>query len=328
MIRWGILGTAKIAKEQLVPAIQAARNASLTGIASRNQDSASAFASQFGIPMAFSSYEAMLASDEIDAIYIPLPTSQHVEWTLKCLKAGKHVLCEKPIALHADEIDSLIETRDRTELVVSEAFMVVYHPQWHKVRQLLKNGAIGTLRHIQASFAYFNRDPGNMRNILELGGGGLPDIGVYPTVTARFATGKEPLRAWASVTRDPAFGTDIYANCQYDFGAFDMSFYVATQMAARQQMIFHGDEGFIEVTAPYNAELYEGVDVILHSQHHDQKQVFAYRGVNQYTLEIEALSDRIAGRDVRIFSLESSKANQAAIDALYDSDMKNIWVDI
>ena len=328
MIRWGILGTAKIAREQLVPAIQAANNGVLSAIASRSQESADAFAKPFGIPHAFGSYDAMLASDEVDAIYIPLPTSQHVEWTLKCLNAGKHVLCEKPIALRAGDIDQLIEARDRTGLVASEAFMVTYHPQWLKVRALISSGAIGTLRHIQGSFSYFNTDPGNMRNKLELGGGGLPDIGVYPTVTARFVTGMEPLRARASITRDPAFGTDIYANCQYDFGAFDMSFYVSTQMAQRQTMAFHGDKGFIEVTAPFNAELYEAMDVLLHDQGHSKVDKFAFRKVNQYQEEVQALGQKIEGKDVAIFELESSRANQAAIDALYASDISDSWADI
>lgn len=164
-----------------------------------------------------------------------------------------------------------------------------------------------------------------MRNIIELGGGGLPDIGVYPTVTSRFVTGREPLRARASITRDPAFGTDIYANCQYDFGSFDMTFYCSTQLAHRQSMVFHGDQGFIEVTAPFNADLYEAVDVVLHNQNHSEKQLFAYRGVNQYQLEIEAFSQHIGTGKPPLFSLESSKANQAAIDALYNSDMSDDW---
>ena len=328
MIRWGIISTAKIAREHLVPAIQAARNGTLHAVASRAQESADAFAKQFGIPNAFGSYEAMLASNEIDAVYIPLPTSQHVEWTLKALEAGKHVLCEKPISLHAKEIDPLIAARDKTGLIATEAFMVTYHPQWHKVRELLSDGAIGQLRHIQGAFSYYNVDPTNMRNQLELGGGGLPDIGVYPTVTARFATGQDPVKARASIVRDPNFGTDIYANCQYDFGGFDMTFYCSTQMALRQTMVFHGDQGFIEVTAPFNAELYEAVDVRLNDQKHGHVQTWAFRGVNQYQLEIEAIGDRIAGGDVTIFSLESSRINQAAIDALYEADISDGWVTI
>ena len=328
MIRWGILGTAKIAREQLVPAIQASRNGTLQAVASRSQASADAFAERFGMPLAYGSYEDLLSSPEVDAIYIPLPTSQHVEWTKRCLEAGKHVLCEKPISLHAKEIDTLIEARDKSGLVASEAFMVTYHPQWQLVRDLIANGEIGTLRHIQGAFSYYNVDPNNMRNKVELGGGGLPDIGVYPTVTARFATGKDPVRARASIERDPDFGTDIYANCQYDFGSFDMTFYCSTQLALRQCMSFHGDKGLIEVSAPFNALNYDAVNVCLYNNNRSEMKKWSFQGAYQYQLQVEAFGDKIAGEDSTIFTLESSRANQAAIDALYAADLSDGWVDV
>ena len=328
MIRWGILGTAKIAREQLVPAIHASRNGLLQAVASRSGESAKAFAERFGMPRAFGSYEELLASKDVDAIYIPLPTSQHVEWTRRCLEAGKHVLCEKPISLHAREIEALIEARDKSGLVATEAFMVTYHPQWQLVRSLLADGAIGVLKHIQGVFTYYNVDPNNMRNKVELGGGGLPDIGVYPTVTARFATGKEPLRARASIERDPNFGTDIYANCQYDFGSFDMTFYCSTQLALRQSMTFHGDKGVIEVSAPFNSLNYDAVSVSLYNASHSEMKKWNFQTAYQYQLQIEAIGDRIAGEDIPLFSLESSRANQAAIDALYAADLSDGWVDV
>ena len=328
MIRWGILGTAKIAREQLVPAIQASRNGTLQAVASRSQTSADAFAERFGVPLAYGSYEELLANKEVDAIYIPLPTSQHVEWTKLCLEAGKHVLCEKPISLHAKEIDALIEARDKRGLVASEAFMVTYHPQWQLVRDLIAKGDIGTLRHIQGAFSYYNVDPNNMRNKVELGGGGLPDIGVYPTVTARFATGKDPVRARAAIERDPDFGTDIYANCQYDFGSFDMTFYCSTQLALRQTMAFHGDKGLIEVSAPFNALNYDAVNVCLYNDNHSEMKKWSFQNAQQYQLQVEAFGDKIAGKDALIFTLESSRANQAAIDALYAADLSDGWVDV
>lgn len=173
MLRFGILSTAKIGRELVVPAIQDAENCVVTAVASRELARAREMADRFSIPHAFGSYEEMLASDKIDAVYIPLPTSQHVEWSIKAADAGKHVLCEKPIALKAAEIDSLIAARDRNKVLVSEAYMVVYTPVWKKVRELLAEGAIGRLRHVQGAFTYFNRDAGNMRNIPALGGGGL-----------------------------------------------------------------------------------------------------------------------------------------------------------
>ncbi|GLQ17800.1 Gfo/Idh/MocA family protein [Maritalea porphyrae] len=325
MLRWGILGTAKIARERLVPAIHAASNASLMGIASRSQQSADAFAKTHGIPLAFPTYEAMLESDQIDAIYIPLPTSAHVEWTKKVLDAGKHVLCEKPIALEAAQINQLISARDESGKVAAEAFMVTYHPQWHKVRDLIADGAIGKLRHIQGSFTYFNRDPNNMRNKPELGGGGLLDIGVYPTVTSRFVTGQEPTQAYAKVERDPEFGTDIFANCQYQFDGFDMSFYCSTQLAARQSMVFHGEKGYIEVSAPFNAEIFDAVTVTLSNQGHNEAQSWSFSAAQQYTLQVEAFGQKVAGDPVDLFTLESSKRNQAAIDALFASGESGNW---
>ncbi len=174
MFRWGILSTARIGREQFIPAVNLAENGVLAGIASRDLKAAQKLAAQFGATHAFGSYEEMLASHEIDGVYIPLPTSQHVEWSVKAAAAGKHVLCEKPIALKASEIGKLIEARDKNKVLISEAFMVTYHPQWLKVRDLIASGAIGTLRQVEAAFTYFNVDPGNMRNIPELGGGVCP----------------------------------------------------------------------------------------------------------------------------------------------------------
>lgn len=319
MLKFGILSTAKIAHEHLIPAIQQADNAQLIGIASRDQKKSSAMAERFNVPQAFGSYEAMLDSAQIEAVYIPLPTSQHVEWSLKAIQAGKHVLVEKPLALKAADINKLIIARDKAGVVVSEAFMVTYHPQWLKVKELLKKKVIGTLRRIESSFTYYNVDANNMRNRPELGGGVLPDIGVYPTVCARFATGMEPKSAMAQVEYDPTFKTDRYANVQLELDGVDMSFYVSTQMANRQTMIFHGDKGFIELSAPFNSNLYEGDEVRLHNANHSQTQVFRYTGLNQYRLEIEAFSRAVSGKKQAYFTLEESVLNQKVIDAIYKS---------
>ena len=183
----------------------------------------------------------------------------------------------------------LIKLRDAKKVLVCEAFMVIYHPQWIKVRDLIADGAIGRLRHVQGAFSYYNVDPTNMRNQLDLGGGALPDIGVYPTVSTRFSTGKEPLRVQATIERDKKFGTDIYSSIRADFGDFELSFYLSTQMAARQVMVFHGEKGFIEVFSPFNAGLYDHHRIELHNQNHTEAQVFRFPGTQQY---------RLRGRDV------------------------------
>ncbi|TNM66398.1 Gfo/Idh/MocA family protein [Aliirhizobium smilacinae] len=325
MLRFGILSTAKIAKDAVMPAIQDAENAVITAVASRDVTKARALADRFGAPRAFGSYEEMLSSDVIDAVYIPLPTSQHVEWSIKAANAGKHVLVEKPLALKASELDALIEARDRNKVVVSEAFMVTYAPVWLKVRELLKDGAIGELKHVQGAFSYFNRDAGNMRNIPELGGGALPDIGVYPTIATRFATDQEPQRVQAVVRRDPDFGTDIYASVKADFGSFELSFYIATQMANRQIMVFHGTEGFIELKSPFNADRYGAEEVELTNQKHNVSQIFRFPDSRQYRKQIEAFARAVDGKEGQIVTLESSVKNQRFIDAVYRAGEHDGW---
>ena len=328
MFRWGVLSTAKIGREHVIPALADASNGVLAAIASRDLSAARALADRFGAAHAFGSYDEMLASDVVDGVYIPLPTSQHVEWAVKAADAGKHVLVEKPLALKAEDIAQVIEARDRNGVVVSEAFMVFYHPQWTQVRELIAEGAIGRLRHVQGAFTYFNKDPANMRNKPELGGGGLPDIGVYPTVVTRMVTGKEPVRLQARVARDAEFGTDVYASVKADFGAFEMSFYVATQMAARQVMTFHGDQGWIEVATPFNVRIYGDDQVTLWNQNHTQATVFRFPDTRQYRLEAEAFARAAGGENVPVFTLEDSVSNQKMIDAIYRASTHDGWENV
>lgn len=325
MVRFGILSTAKIARDAVIPAIQDAQTAVVTAIASRDFTKARALADRFGIPHAFGSYEEMLASDTIDAVYVPLPTAQHVEWTIKAADAGKHVLCEKPIALRASDIEPLIAARDRNDVVVTEAFMVTYAPVWRKVRELLALGAIGKLKHVQGVFTYFNDDPENMRNIPALGGGALPDIGVYPTITTRFVTGMEPSRVQATIERDPRFGTDVYSSVRADFGSFEMSFYVSTQMALRQSMVFHGTEGFLEVKSPFNGERYGAEEIELTNQGHGESRSFRFQDSRQYRRQVEAFARAVAGDRAEVMTLESSVLNQKLIDAVYRASTKDGW---
>jgi len=325
MLRFGIISTAKIGREAVVPAIQDAENCVVSAVASRDLARAREMADRFSAPHAFGSYEEMLASDKIDAVYIPLPTSQHIEWAIKAADAGKHVLCEKPIALKAAEIDKLIAARDRNKVLISEAFMVTYAPVWRKVRSLIAEGAIGKLRHVQGVFTYFNRDPGNMRNIPELGGGGLPDIGVYPAISTRFSTGKEPLRIQAVTERDPEFGTDIYSSVKADFGDFELSFYISTQMANRQLMVFHGTEGFIEVKSPFNADRWGPEEIELSNRAHNQSTIFRFQDSRQYRKQAEAFARAAMGEQEEIVTLENSKLNQKVIDAIYRASEKDGW---
>jgi predicted dehydrogenase len=317
MFRWGILSTAKIGREHVIPAIADSENGVVAAIASRDLAKAQALAARFGAPHAFGSYEAMLASDVIDGVYIPLITSEHVRWAVAAAEAGKHVLVEKPLAMHADEIAPLVDAEKRAGVLVSEAFMVTYHPQWWTVRDLVAKGAIGRLMHVQGAFTYNNGDqPENMRNIASLGGGALPDIGVYPTVTTRFVTGREPLRISATVRFEN--GVDVYSSVRNDFGDFELSYYLSMRMAARQVMVFHGDEGFIEVLEPFNAGLYGDPAVTLWDKGHKRGETFRFGGAKHYREMVEAFAAHVGGKPGKpVFRLSDSVANQRAIDAVF-----------
>ncbi|MCC4296814.1 Gfo/Idh/MocA family oxidoreductase [Aurantimonas coralicida] len=328
MLSWGILSTAKIGREHVMPAIAKATNGRLAAIASRDVERAREVAEMFSIPRAYGSYNELLASDEVDVIYVPLPTSQHAEWTLKAIEAGKHVLCEKPMGMTAAEIATIADAAKAAGVTVSEAFMVTYHPQWAEVQQLIADGAIGRLMHIEAAFSYYNVDAANMRNRPELGGGALRDIGVYPMVTSRFATGMEPVRVRAKVVTDAEFGTDSFVTGTVDFGDFEMSLYLGTRMANRQGIVFHGQDGFIEIAAPFNASLYDGDKVFLHDRTHRHTETFRFPGIDQYRLQVESFADAIAGKGTELFSLESSRRNQAAIDALFEAGRTGDWVEV
>jgi predicted dehydrogenase len=317
MFRWGVLSTAKIGREQVVPAILESRNGIVSAIASRKIAKAKDFAERFQVPHAFGSYQAMLDSDVIDGVYIPLITSEHVEWTIKAAMAGKHVLIEKPLSLNAGELKPVLAAAKKSGVLVSEAFMVTYHPQWLKVRELVQGGAIGKLRHVQGAFSYNNTgDWSNMRNRADQGGGAIPDIGVYPTVTTRFVTGMEPKKVSATVEYER--GVDVYSSIRQHYGSFELSFYLSMRLANRQFMVFHGDKGFVEVHEPFNARIYGDPVVTLSNGRHDEITAWRFAGANQYKLMVEAFADaaKPGGDRSTVFSLADSVANQKPLDAI------------
>ena len=242
-VKWGVIGVAKIATEKVIPAMQRGEVSEIAAIASRDLGKAQAAAKKLGIPRAYGSYEELLADPEIEAIYNPLPNEEHVPWTLRALAAGKHVLCEKPIALDAEEARQLIDARDRSGKLVAEAFMVRFHPQWRRARELARDGTIGETRAIQTFFSYRLLDPDNVRN-RPPGGGGLYDIGCYAILTARYIFGAEPTRVVATIDWDPKFKTDRLASALLEFpGGRQLTFTVGTQLSAHQRVTIMGDAG-------------------------------------------------------------------------------------
>ncbi len=314
-IRWGILGAAKIARTDVAPAIHLADGAQLTALASRTPDRAAAFVEQYPGLRVLESYDALLADPTIDAIYIPLPNHLHVEWTERALRAGKNVLCEKPIALKYKEINRLIAARDDTGLMAAEAFMVVHHPQWQRVRALVAEGAIGDLVGVDGVFHYNNPDPANIRNRAETGGGGLFDIGVYPSVVTRFVTGQEPGEIAARVDWDG--GVDVMARVWAEFQEFTLSFSCGMRQAPRQEMTFHGTEGWLRLPAPFNAGRYGAAQI--HRRMKDGTEVIeSFHDANHYRLMIEAFGRAIRGEEFAC-PLEFSRGNQAMIDRIFEA---------
>src|SRR5438270_1814538 len=192
-IRWGVLGVAKIATVKVIPAMQRGSLSEVTAIASRDPAKAAQAAEELGIPRHYGSYEELLADPEIDAIYNPLPNHLHVPWSIKAIEAGKHVLCEKPIGLSAAQGQELVDAAARhPQLKVMEAFMYRHHPQWVRAKEIVAQGGVGELRTVQSFFSYYNDDPANIRNMADIGGGGLMDIGCYNISLSRFILGAEP----------------------------------------------------------------------------------------------------------------------------------------
>lgn len=253
-VRWGILSTAKIGLDKVIPAMQRGRHSLVAAISSRNLDKAQAAAKRLNIPQAYGTYEELLADPQVDAIYNPLPNHLHVEWSIKALAAGKHVLCEKPIALTAAEGQKLVDSaRAHPRLKVMEAFMYRHHPQWQKAREIVATGGIGELRTIQCFFSYFNDDPGNIRNQAEIGGGGLMDIGCYAISLSRFIFGAEPMRVCGTVDFDPSLKTDRMASAILDFGRGTATFTCSTQLSPYQRVNILGTSGRVEIEIPFNA---------------------------------------------------------------------------
>ena len=313
-VRWGILSAAKIAREWVAPAIHNSARGTIAAIASRTPGKAEALADRYGKVRIHHDYEALLADPGIDAVYIPLPNGAHAEWTEKALRAGKHVVCEKPIALKAEEIDHLIAVREATGRFAAEAFMVTHHPQWHRVRELISQGAIGNLRHVQGGFTFFNDDPDNIRNDADQAGGALRDIGVYPSVTTRFVTMQEPTAISSQIEWDR--GIDSTARVWAEFPGFTMDFYVSMRMHGYQQMHFHGDAGWIKVLSPFNAKLY-GDDALEIRDRTGVIKTERFPLVDHYVVQIDAFNATVLEDAPYVCPLEFSRGNQRMIDMIY-----------
>jgi predicted dehydrogenase len=328
-IKWGILSTANIGIKRVIPAIIAGQRGVVAAIASRDADRAARVAADFGIARAYAGYQKLLDDPEIEAIYNPLPNHLHVEWTVRALDAGKHVLCEKPIGLNAAEAQAIIAARERSGKRVLEAFMVRFHPQWHRIRTLVGEGRIGTVRAIQSAFAFSMLDPNNVRNREEWGGGALYDVGCYPIVTARYLFGAEPERAVALIDRDPKLGIDRVTSGLLAFpGGGQLTFSSALQLASYQRVVVLGSQGRIEVSVPFTPQKDYACRLIIDSgaSLDGSSSVFEqFPAVDQYALQCDQAAAVMRNEAEQEFPIEDAIANMRVIDALYRSGLSGRW---
>ena len=329
-VRWGIISTADIGMKKVIPGIMKSPHSQVVAIASRDAERAAGAARSLGIPRSFGSYEEMLADPEIDAVYNPLPNHLHVPLTVAAARAGKHVLCEKPIAMNAAEAE-LLRSCPKDRLIL-EAFMVRFHPQWLRAREIVRSGELGEVRAIRAVFCYFNDDPGNVRNIADIGGGGIMDIGCYPVVGARFLFEAEPLRVVALVERDAKFGTDIMASVIADFGqGRQLSFVCATQAVGQQKVEVLGTRGRLEIIVPFNAPADERTAILIDTGAPFDGSLARREilpAVDQYTEEAEAFALAVLGIKPLPYGVEDAIQQMRILDAIFASERSGGWATV
>ncbi len=327
-IRWGVLSTANIAVKKVIPAMQKSEVTEIAAIASRDLGRAQETAAKLGIPKAYGSYEELLADPSIQAIYNPLPNHLHVPWTIRAGEAGKHVLCEKPISLTAEEARQLLTIRNKLRVKIGEAFMVRTHPQWLRARELVRSGAIGELRSIVSIFSYFNNDPANIRNMPDIGGGGVMDIGCYPITMSRFLFEREPLRVAALVDRDPELKTDRLTSVLMDYAPGQAIFTCSTQLVPFQRMQIMGTKARIDVEIPYNIPpdrpsrifIDDGSELAGKSARMEE-----FATADQYTIQGDEFSRAILNGSEVPVPLENAIQNMRVIEAVLRAGESKRW---
>jgi len=328
-VAWGVLSTANIGTAKVIPGMQKGTLTRIDAIASRDAARAQSVAAGLGIPKAYGSYEALLADPDIEAIYNPLPNHLHVPWSVRALQAGKHVLCEKPIALNAAEAQLLVAAREASGKLVAEAFMVRHHPQWQRTRELAQSGRIGEVRAIQTFFSYYLVDPANVRNQADIGGGGLFDIGCYAIATARYVFGAEPLRVAALIERDPQLRIDRLTSALMEFpGNRHLTFTCSTQVTPVQRVTVVGTTGRIEVQVPFNQPPDRPAKIVID----DGRDLYGGGAVaeefapcDQYTLQGDNFSRAILGEATWEYPIEDAILNMRAIDATFRAAERGGW---
>ena len=323
-LNWGILSTAKIGIEKVIPAMQQGKLSEIVAIASRTHESAREAAKNLKIPKAFGSYQDLLDDTSIDAVYIPLPNHMHVPWTIKALAANKHVLCEKPIALTATEAKELLkETEKFPHLKVMEAFMYRHHPQWIQALELINGGGIGMVKTVHSFFSYYNDDPENIRNMVDIGGGGLMDIGCYCISLARLIFDEEPQRVFGKIEYDPDFETDRICSGILDFVQGTSTFTCSTQLVPYQRVNVFGTKGRIEIEIPFNAPPDKPCKMLF--QNNEIIEEIEIKICDQYTIQGDLFSLAVLNNEKVPTPIEDAVENMKVLEAVIQSAEKEEW---
>ena len=320
-VRWGVLSTANIGMENVTPAIQQAENCEVVAIASRDQDRSRAAAGRLGIPNAYGSYEALLADDQVDVVYIPLPNNLHAEWTEKAASAGKHILCEKPLAMNAAQAAEMVQACDEAGVKLAEAFMYRHHPTWVEAMRLIGRGVIGELQGVQSWFSYFNDDPDNIRNRMENGGGALMDVGCYNINLSRMLFGAEPVRIGAAVRRDPDMGIDTVTSAVLEFpGGGQSTFTCSTRAEDYQRVHIIGSSGRIDIEIPFNIPPDRETAIFVASGGEPPvapaTEALAFPAANQYTIQAELFAQAVLDETSVTVPPTDAIANMKVIDEI------------
>ena len=323
-LNWGILSTAKIGIEKVIPAMQQGKLSEIVAIASRTHESAREAAKNLKIPKAFGSYQDLLDDTSIDAVYIPLPNHMHVPWTIKALAANKHVLCEKPIALTATEAKELLKEAEKfPHLKVMEAFMYRHHPQWIRALELINSGGIGMVKTVHSFFSYYNDDPENIRNMVDIGGGGLMDIGCYCISLARLIFDEEPQRVFGKIEYDPGFETDRICSGILDFVQGTSTFTCSTQLVPYQRVNVFGTKGRIEIEIPFNAPPDKPCKMLF--QNNEIIEEIEIKICDQYTIQGDLFSLAVLNNEKVPTPIEDAVENMKVLEAVIQSAEKEEW---
>jgi len=320
-VRWGVISTADIGMSKVTPAIQKATNCEVVAIASRDADKALAAATQLGIPASYGSYEELLDADDIDAVYIPLPNDLHAEWTIKAAEAGKHVLCEKPLAVSAAQASAMATVCREAGVKLAEAFMYRHHPSWVEAVRLVRSGEIGELQAVQSWFSYFNDDPADIRNRLANHGGALMDVGCYNINASRMLFDAEPTRIESVVRRDPVMGIDIVTSGLLEFeGGGQATFTCSTRAEDDQRVHIVGTNGRIEFEIPFNIppDRETRIRVISGGNPPVEPEVVTvtFPPADQYTIQAELFAQSVLDDTPVAVRIGDAIANMAVIESI------------